>query len=264
MRCSPEFAAGALLSLFAGRAMAQARPDSTRTDTLRRGVLPELEVRVTRSAEDPRRLPRAIGTLGVDAVRRAQLTVGIDEALSRLPGVVVLNRYNYSLDQRVSLRGAGSRANFGLRGVKVLIDGVPQTLPDGQSQLTNLDLGVVDRVEVLTGAAGALYGNASGGVIAFGTETPTLPFAERVRVVGGAFGTSKVQSVTSARRGRASGLLSLSRFATDGFRQHGGAETRELVAKTDVVLSGSSTLGLRLSLAVAPRAENPGALTFPE
>jgi iron complex outermembrane recepter protein len=264
MRCSPEFAAGALLSLFAGRAMAQARPDSTRTDTLRRGVLPELEVRVTRSAEDPRRLPRAIGTLGVDAVRRAQLTVGIDEALSRLPGVVVLNRYNYSLDQRVSLRGAGSRANFGLRGVKVLIDGVPQTLPDGQSQLSNLDLGVVDRVEVLTGAAGALYGNASGGVIAFRTESPTLPFAERVRVVGGAFGTSKVQSVTTARHGRASGLVSLSRFATDGFRQHGGAETRELVAKTDVVLSGSSTLGLRLSLADAPRAENPGALTFPE
>ena len=69
----------------------------------------------------------------------------------------------------VSLRGAGSRANFGLRGVKVLLDGVPQTLPDGQSQLSNLELGLVDRVEVLTGSAGALYGNASGGVLAFTT-----------------------------------------------------------------------------------------------
>lgn len=264
MRCSLRIAAAALGCLLAGRVAAQARPDSARTDSLRRARLPDLEVRVTRAAEDPRRLPRAVGTLGLDAIRRAQLTVGIDEALSRLPGVVVLNRYNYSLDQRVSLRGAGSRANFGLRGVKVLIDGVPQTLPDGQSQLSNLDLGVVDRVEVLTGSAGALYGNASGGVIAFGTERPLLPFAERVRVTAGAFGTTKWQSVTSARRGRTSGLVSISRFATDGFRQHGGAETRELVAKGDVVLSARSTLGLRLSLADLPKAQNPGALTFAE
>ncbi len=113
----------------------------------------------------PTRLPMAIGVLDARAVRTAQPTLGLDEALSRIPGVVVLNRYNYSLDQRISLRGAGSRANFGLRGVKVLIDGVPQTLPDGQSQLTNLDLGMIDRVEVLTGSAGALYGNASGGVL---------------------------------------------------------------------------------------------------
>jgi len=98
-------------------------------------------------------------------------TSGLDESLSRLPGVVVLNRYNYSLDQRVSLRGAGSRANFGLRGVKVLIDGVPQTLPDGQSQLTNLELGTVDRVEVLTG---------SGDVVSFTSDLLT-------RVVEAAF-----------------------------------------------------------------------------
>lgn len=107
-----------------GDSFAQA-PDSTRA----RDTLPELEVRVTRTTEERSRLPMAIGVLGGTTIRRAQLTGGLDESLSRLPGVVVLNRYNYSLDQRVSLRGAGSRANFGLRGVKVLLDGVPQTLP---------------------------------------------------------------------------------------------------------------------------------------
>jgi iron complex outermembrane receptor protein len=251
-----------LLPLGLAGAALQAQADSTvRRDTTR---LPDLEVHVTRAGETRSRLPMAVGVLGGDAVRRAQVTSGLDESLSRLPGVVVFNRSNYSVDQRVSLRGAGSRANFGLRGVKVLIDGVPQTLPDGQSQLTNLELGIVDRVEVLTGSAGALYGNGSGGVLAFTTENPISPFAARVRVVGGTFGTAKWQAVIESRRGAGSGLLSYSRFTTDGFRQHGGAELRSLVAKGDYALSGRSTVGVRLSVADAPRAEHPGALTAAE
>ena len=245
-------------------AQTPSHPDSVRTDTTRSARLPELEVRVTRAPETRMRAPMAIGILGGGVIRRAQLTTGLDESLSRLPGVVVLNRYNYSLDQRVSLRGAGSRANFGLRGVKVLIDGVPQTLPDGQSQLTNLELGIVDRVEVLTGSAGALYGNASGGVLAFTTETPDRPFAARIRVAGGAFGTSKWQSMVNGVRGRAAGELSVSRLSTDGFRQHSRAEVLQVAGKADLTLSGSSTLGVRFAVADAPHAQNPGALTVAE
>jgi iron complex outermembrane recepter protein len=243
----------------------QAAGDTTaRADTAKRVTLAPVEVRVTRAAEDRARLPMAVGVLGGDALRRAQLTSGLDESLSRLPGVVVQNRYNFSLDQRVSLRGAGSRANFGLRGVKVLLDGVPQTLPDGQSQLTNLELGIVSRAEVLTGSAGALYGNASGGVLAFTTETPAAPFEQRLRMEGGSFGTGKVQLVTGARAGRGSGLLSLSEFGTGGFRQQSKAEARDLVANADYDVSERSRLGVRLSLADAPLAQNPGALTFAE
>ncbi len=245
-------------------AQAPSRSDTLRADTTHTARLPELEVRVTRAGESSLRAPLAVGVLGAGALRRSQLTSGLDESLSRLPGVVVLNRYNYSLDQRVSLRGAGSRANFGLRGVKVLIDGVPQTLPDGQSQLTNLELGMIDRVEVLTGSAGALYGNASGGVLSFTTDTPTLPFAARGRIVGGSFGTSKWESVVSGVKGRASGVLSASRLTTDGFRQHSKAEVTQVNGKGDVTLSDQSTLGIRFSAADAPTAQNPGALTFAE
>ena len=234
--------------------------DSTRA----RDTLPDLEVRVTRAAEERARLPMAVGILGGTAVRRAQLTAGLDESLSRLPGVVVLNRYNYSLDQRVSLRGAGSRANFGLRGVKVLLDGVPQTLPDGQSQLSNLELGIIDRVEVLTGSAGALYGNASGGVLAFSTERPDAPLGARLRVTGGAFGTLKWSSVASAAQGRTSALAAISRFRTDGFRQHGRAEALQASGKLDVTLSARSSLGLSVAFADAPHAQNPGALNQAE
>ena len=233
-------------------------------DTTRKAILPAIEVSVSRGAEDRTRLPMAVGVLDSSVIRRAQLAVGLDESLSRLPGVVVLNRYNFSLDQRVSLRGAGSRANFGLRGVKVLIDGVPQTLPDGQSQLSNLDLGLVDRVEVLTGSAGALYGNASAGVLAFTTETPGLPWTARFRVAGGSFGTWKGQSVLAGRRGRARGIASLSHFSTGGFRQHSAARATQFSGKLELDLGGSSTIGLRLALANAPRAEHPGALTTAE
>jgi iron complex outermembrane recepter protein len=243
--------------------LAAQTPDSTRKrDTV--PVIPELEVRVTRAGEARARLPMAVGVLGTESVRRAQLTGGLDESLSRLPGVIVLNRYNYSLDQRVSLRGAGSRANFGLRGVKVLIDGIPQTLPDGQSQLTNLDLGLVGRVEVLNGSAGALYGNASGGVLSFTTETPEPGGAVRARVTGGSFGTVKWQGTGSGVRGPLSGAASVSRLSTDGFRQHSRAEVLQVMAKGDLTLGTKSSLGVRFMAADAPKAENPGALTLAE
>ncbi len=248
---------GALL----GQTPSPAADSVPRRDTTR---LTELEVRVTRNSEPRARVPMAVGVLGKDAVRRAQLTIGLDESLSRLPGVVVLNRSNFSLDQRVSLRGAGARANFGLRGVKVLLDGVPQTLPDGQSQLTNLDLGIIDRVEVLTGPAGALYGNAAGGVLSFTSEAPQTPMSARIRAVGGSFGTSKWHGVAGGMRGRTSGLVSLSRFNTDGFRQHSGATATTFTSKLDLVLNQRSSLGLRFSASDAPRAENPGALTVAE
>ena len=103
------------------------------------------------------------------------------------------------MDERLSIRGFGARSNFGLRGVKVLLDGVPQTLPDGQSQLNNLDLSLVNRVEVLRGGASALYGNASGGVVSFTTNAaPAQPWLISARAEGGTFGTAKEELVTGA------------------------------------------------------------------
>ena len=244
--------------------------DTTRPDTSRIARLPELEVTVTRTSEPLSRVPFAVGVLDRDDLQRGQQTIGIDEALNNLPGVVVANRYNFSLDQRISIRGFGSRSNFGVRGLKILLDGIPQTLPDGQSQLTNIDFADVSRAEVLRGASSSLYGNASGGVIAFETERAAqAPFAQRVRVQGGSGkreddGFYKWQSWSSARSGNVSGTLSLSQFKADGFRQHSAAEFRQLNAGVDYALTGSTLGTLRLSLADNPEAQNPGALTLSE
>jgi iron complex outermembrane recepter protein len=264
------------LSLLAGGsppdllAQEPARSDTLLVDSTRVRQLPEIKVSVTRTEEPLSRAPYGIGVLDRQAIQRGQQTIGLDEALNNLPGVVVSNRYNFSLDQRISIRGFGSRSNFGVRGLKILLDGVPQTLPDGQSQLSNVDFANLGRIEVLKGASSSLYGNASGGVIALSSEPAAPgPFAQRVRVQGGTGEQPdddfyKWQSWTSGRSGAVSGTLSLSQFKTDGFRQHSAAETRLLNAGVDWVASGSTLATFRFGVADDPQAQNPGALTFAE
>ena len=259
-----------LLGAPAAAAQEPARADSARADTITATTLPEISVTVTRTPEPLDRVPYAVGVLGKGDLQRGQPTIGLDEALSNIPGVVVANRYNFSLDQRISIRGFGSRSNFGVRGLKVLLDGVPQTLPDGQSQLTNVEFGTIGRAEVLRGASSSLYGNASGGVVALQSEPAAPgPFATRIRAEGGTGKRGdddfyKWQSWSSGRTGNASGTLSLSQFKTDGYRQHSAAEVRQLNAGVDYTFSGTTIGTLRFSAADDPTAENPGALTLAE
>lgn len=270
MRRAPVLFFSALFATSAAVAQVPVRPDTVVRDTSRAAKLPEIEVTVTRTPEPLARVPYAVGVLDRTAIQRGQQTTGIDEALSNIPGVVVSNRYNFSLDQRISIRGFGSRSNFGVRGLKILLDGIPQTLPDGQSQLTNIDFADIDRAEVLKGASSSLYGNASGGVIALQTEgAAPEPFAQRVRAQAGSGQRNgdafyKWQSWTSGRSGSVSGTLSVSQFKADGFRQHSAAETRQLNAGVDYAIGGSTLGTLRLSLADDPEAQNPGALTLAE
>ncbi|HEX6433302.1 MAG TPA: TonB-dependent receptor plug domain-containing protein, partial [Gemmatimonadales bacterium] len=107
----------------AGMAQEPVPTDTVPVDSLPVGRLPEITV--TRAPDSVQRVPYAIGVLDRTAIQRGQATTGIDEALNNLPGVVVANRYNFSLDQRISIRGFGSRSNFGVRGLKILLDGVP-------------------------------------------------------------------------------------------------------------------------------------------
>lgn len=211
------------------------------------------------------RVPWAVGVVGVRELRRAQPTVNLDEALGSVPGIFVASRYNFATDSRISVRGAGARANFGLRGVRVLLDGVPQTLPDGQSQLTNVELGNIDRVEVLRGSTASLYGNGSAGVLSFSNDmrAPT-PFAQSARVLLGSYGQRKVQLRTVGRSGNAIAALSVSRITSDGFRLRSEAESRQLNAAVDYSLGAESRLEIRAQVAEVPNAFNPGALTFAE
>lgn len=254
----PLLAAQGTAADSAARAARAARADSARR-------VAAVRVTITRTDAQADVAPWAVGVVTTSQLRDGRATLGVDEALSSVPGVVVSNRYNYSVDQRISIRGAGARANFGMRGVKVLLDGVPQSLPDGQSQLTNIDLGDIARVEVLRGSASSLYGNGSGGVIAFTTDlSASDPFATTLRTTAGSFGLRKWQSRTSGRTGNMVGSLSMSRTTVDGARQYSNADLRQLMAATDWSLANGVTLALRAAIAETPVALNPGALTAAE
>lgn len=238
-----------------------ARPDSARRDSTRSQRLGAVRIEAARSGAPVAGQPWALTVLDTATLRRGRATLGLDEALASVPGVVVSNRYNYALDQRLSIRGAGSRASFGLRGVKVLFDGIPQSLPDGQSQLTNIDLAAVDRVEVLRGAASSLHGNGSGGVIAFKSDLSARdPLGASTRLTAGSYGLSKVQARASGRAGLFFGAVSASRTTVDGFRQHSSADLRQLSASVDQAVSDRLTLSYRAGAAETPHALNPGAL----
>ena len=261
----------ALCTLWSVAAAAQQR-DTTApphpADSLKVYTLPPAVVSVTRANPPINRIPQAVHLIEQTEISRGRPTWGLDEALVTVPGVYAANRYNFSLDQRISIRGFGARSAFAVRGIKVLVDGIPQTLPDGQGQLTNLELGAADRIEILRGSASALFGNASGGVISIWTD-PTAPRTVRqdVRVLFGTFDRdlnrnwNKWQSSTSFRVGSGSALVTVSRLDYTGQRQHSDADFRNLSSRWHFPLAPGWSLAAKADVGWDPRADNPGALT---
>ena len=237
----PDARAALLFALLAAAQVSAQQADSARAqDTLRFRLRP-VEVSVLRGSTSELRTPAAITAVGKSAIQDAQLTVGIDEALAVVPGVVVNNRYNFSLGSRIAVRGLGARAAFGVRGVRLIVDGIPLTMPDGQANVNNLDLGSAGRIEVLRGPASSLYGNAAGGVVALETEAaPQTRFAAQLRTVAGDVGRDgldrmmKNQVKVGGQQGRADYLLSFARLESDGFRDHSATKQSQVNARVGI------------------------------
>lgn len=165
----------------------------------------------------------------ITSVDAADLTadraLSLAESLQRVPGVFVQNQYNFSQGLRLSIRGFGARASFGVRGIRVLVDGVPLTLPDGQTELDGFDLSLVDRVEVIRGPASTLYGNAAGGVLALTTREPPPDFGASLDLSGGELGYRGQRASAGGTAGHWSGLGAYSRLRSDGPRAQGRGES---------------------------------------
>lgn len=256
-----------LLGMAAGPLAAQERPraDSARADSLRPVLLAPVVVSVTRSPTDPGRVPFAVASVLRDEIARGRPALALSEALVTVPGVFIADRNNPSQDDNLSIRGFGARSAFGARGVKVLLDGIPQTLPDGQGQLSNVELARVSRVEVLRGPSSSLYGNASGGVISLWTDVvrPSSIQLES-RAFWGAYGTWKAFVGVTAPVGRGTLSADGSSWATNGFRTHAEGETRRASLRYGVELTPRTRVVGQLLIADSPRLDDPGALTEAE
>ena len=221
----------------------------------------EITVRATRVEKPLLKVPAAVSVVDKDDIQTGQQQIGLDESLTKIPGLFMQNRFNFAQDLRISIRGFGARAGFGIRGIKILVDDIPATLPDGQGQVDSIDLGSAQTIEVIRGPASSLYGNAAGGVISITSETgPQEPFAE-ARSSFGDFGFQKHQIKTGGQRGSFNYLLNLSHLRLDGYRDHSRTEATQLNTNFRYTIDGTSDLAAVINLTDSPVADDPGSLT---
>ncbi len=259
-----------VLAALLGLAPSLAAQVPTR-DSARVVVLDSLAVRVTRANANLTRIPAAVSVIQGNELRRGRPGIGLDEALGVVPGLYVSNRNNFALGPRVAIRGLGVRTAFGVRGVRVVADGIPLTMPDGQSNLTNLDLLSASGVEVLRGPASALWGNAAGGVLLVRSDVPAGGDVEaEARVVVSDLGSGSDDATNlrryglrvAGRTGRVGWVVSGGRLDQRGFRAHSRAEVSNLNAVGRIATGPSSELTVVVNAADAPTAQNPGSLPF--
>ncbi len=206
-------------------------------------------------------LPYAVSVQTPDSTRPGQRHLSLDETLWLVPGLSVSNRNNPSQDPRISIRGFGARSAFGVRGIRVLRDGLPLTLPDGQTPVDYLDLESVGRVEVMRGSASSLYGNAGGGVVDIRTSDPLpVPVAGEVRYWGGSYGSRRIVGKGSGTLGGLGYQGNIAKTESDGYRDY----SRQRMTNGFGRISfdrGVNSYAVEWLGVNTPLAENPGALT---
>jgi iron complex outermembrane receptor protein len=228
------------------------------------GAVPKLDpvvVAATRVASEAARVPAAVSVLEREDIQQGRPAVKLKDALNRVPGVFAQNALNFAQDLRISIRGFGARSAFGIRGIQIYADGLPLTLPDGQSTLDTIDPNNISRLEVIRGPLSSLYGNASGGVINIVTEEgPQDPFWEARSVIG-EYASYKNLLKGGGQTGRFNYFAALSHVETDGFREHSQAESTVFNSKLRYDIDESSDVTLILNAANTPEARDPGGLT---
>jgi len=223
--------------------------------------LDEMVVTGTRTEQKLGDVPLAISLVSMRDIQLGRQGLNLDESLARVPGLFMQNRYNFAQDLRVSIRGFGSRASFGIRGIKVFADGIPVTLPDGQSGTDDLDIGSAESIEVIRGPSASLYGTASGGVISLTTEEPPAePFVE-TKLTAGEFGHQKYQFKTGGQSGRLGYLINTSYMEMDGFRDHSEVEHGLINSKFRYDIDDTSSLTAIVNAVDSPTANDPGGIT---
>ncbi len=223
-------------------------------------VLDEIVVSATRMESSVRDVARSISIVHKERIQNGTQQLGIDEALAGVPGLYMQNRYNFAQDLRISLRGFGARSSFGIRGIKIIVDGIPETLPDGQGGIDSIDIGSTQSIEILRGPASSLYGNASGGVIAITSELGNSPPFVEGRVAAGEFDYQQYQLKAGGEIGSADFLFNVSRTEIDGYRDHSNFRGSIINTKLAIPLGENDKLTFALNHSDQPEAQDPGGI----
>jgi iron complex outermembrane recepter protein len=233
-----------------------------RDSTVWQKTLNEVNVNASRLETNERQTPLAITVLNKYRLQTGQQMMSLYESLGTVAGVFAQNPDNFAQDVRISIRGFGARAAFGIRGIKILVDGIPESTPDGQVKVGGIDMGFVGKMEVIRGPASGLWGNASGGVIAFSTEdAPPKPFAE-VAASAGSYGFQRYQLKTGQQIGKFQYLFSMAKMQSTGYRDFSSMSNLLGNAKLKYSFNDNTHLSLLISHTNVPNAQDPGGITL--
>tara|TARA_B110000914_G_scaffold170940_1_gene151622 strand:+ start:4314 stop:6395 length:2082 start_codon:yes stop_codon:yes gene_type:complete len=224
--------------------------------------LDEIYVTATRLSALLRDSARSVSIIDQEQIQNATQKLALDEVLAGVPGLYMQNRYNFAQDLRISLRGFGARSAFGIRGIKVIVDGIPETLPDGQAGVDSIDLGSAKRIEVIRGPASSHYGNAAGGVIAIESESGRNPAFIQTTFSGGDLGYKKYQIKTGGKNEKMDYLLNISSQDLTGFREHSKSEGTLFNGKFGFQINPSDRFNVAINHTDQPMAQDPGGINL--
>lgn len=210
------------------------------------------------------KLPAAVSVYQATASDVTRQQLSLQEYTQQTPGLFAQNANNFAQDLRISIRGFGARAAFGIRGIKLIVDGIPETTPDGQGQLDNLNLGIIDRIEVLKGPSSSLYGNASGGVISIQTiDQVEQPFSNWKATLG-SYNFQNYQATAGIKSGTSSYIFHGNYVTSDGYRDQSGFQQYNFNVNANFKLSEKLNLKAIVNYSDSPQADDSGGLNLEE
>ena len=221
-----------------------------------------VKVTATRVEKNIIDIPASVSYISQEKIQLGAEQVGLDESMTQVPGAFLLNSYNYAQDLRVSIRGFGARSSFGIRGIKIIIDGIPESLPDGQGSIDGVDIGSIHQISVIRGPSSSLYGNASGGAILIDTERGSeSPFIELQDIYGG-FNLNKKQFKIGGEINKLNYLLNISDTSVDGYREHSEFKNKQFNGRFEYSLTDSSSIISTVHHTDQPLANDPGGVIY--
>lgn len=233
-------------------------------ETVPLGSLGDIVITATRVQVPAFNVPASISDVPAAALRDDALGVNLSDDIGFVPGLLARNRNNYAQDQQISIRGIGANSTFGIRGVRIYQDGIPQTGPDGQGQVSQFNLDSAQRVEVLRGPFSALYGNSAGGVIQIFTADGTSPGEARTSMGYGSFGAFRAGVDASDAMGPLAYNVAFTHFFVEGYRPHESARSESFNGKVDYSLGSRARLTFIANVLSRPDSNDPLGLTAAE
>ena len=233
-------------------------------DSIQKIDLDNVIVKSTKINSNKKEIPLSVSIKNFRDEKNYNSQSSFSDFTRNTPGLFTSSSNNFSQDLRISIRGFGARSAFGIRGIKLIVDGIPETTPDGQSQLDNLPLGLVSSVEILRGPNANLYGNSSGGVISINTLTNS---SEKHYRYSGIFGAYQYQSLQRTRIldwNSSSLIIHYDKRRSNGYRDQSGYKSNILNLKYINDLDNKNKIVWQINYTDSPYAYDAGGLKLSE